>query len=162
MLTQSELKELLSYNPDTGVFHWVVTRGGARAGTVAGYKNNRGYWHIWVNGRAYQAHRLAWLYEYGKFPEGGLDHINRIKVDNRLCNLREATAAQNNANTKTYKTNHLGVKGVRLRGNRYQARIRVNGKTIYLGCFDSVEDAHMAYCSAAKKHYNEFACYGGD
>ena len=91
MITQSELKELLNYDPATGVFTWLVSRGRVKASSVAGHVHSRGYIVIMVDGRRHLAHRLAFVYMTGTFPDDQVDHINEIKADNRWINLREAT-----------------------------------------------------------------------
>jgi hypothetical protein len=126
------------------------------AGTIAGTLNNE---HIAVNfkGKRYPAHVLVWFYAYGEWPELGIDHINNIHTDNRLENLRMATVRQNGYNSKKRKDNTAGYKGVKKRGNKFTARIMVNGHRIFLGTYDTPEEAHAAYCKAAKKYFGEFA-----
>src|SRR5690606_34614864 len=99
MLTQQRLKELLYYDPETGIFTRLVGRSGprARAGDVAGSDNGKGYIRIYVDGRPYKAHRLAWFYMHGEWPEE-IDHRNGERADNRLSNLRPVTRQQNNLN----------------------------------------------------------------
>ena len=149
-LTQEALKSLLRYNPETGVFVWLVDRrGGARVGDIAGTIGDRGYITIYVNRARYRAHRLAWFYHYGVFPTQ-LDHINRDRADNRIANLREVTSSQNAKNRGLNKKNKTGVNGVRFCPVRkkYRADIRVNYKTIYLGLFVKIEDAKAARAKA--------------
>lgn len=93
------LQLILRYEPDTGLFIRRVTLGRQLRGSVAGRKIRRGYIKILVEGKSYLAHRLAWFYTYGVWPVNMVDHINRVRDDNRLCNLREATAAENRANS---------------------------------------------------------------
>ena len=113
LIDAPELRRLLSYDPKTGDFRWRVSRGGGvRAGDLAGTLHSGGYWQIYVNNRLYLAHRLAWLYVYGKWPDKGIDHKNGIRTDNRICNLREATASQNGANKGRLTRNTSGFKGV--------------------------------------------------
>lgn len=90
-LTQEVLKSLLYYDPETGIFVWLVTRQRSPAGKEAGGYDEKGYRRICVNGTKVRAHRLAWLYMTGEWPEDQLDHINGLKDDNRFVNLREAT-----------------------------------------------------------------------
>lgn len=167
MITVEELKQVLSYDPETGVFTYVddilAGRFGktpcARAGDIAGGIGSDGYRKIKLRGRSYRAHRLAWLYCTGRWPRNEIDHINGIADDNRWKNLREATRAENNCNRKTSKLNSTGVKGVywHKKNKCYCADIRVNGKKIYLGSFSCPTAAHLAYCKAAKAHFGEFA-----
>ena len=89
-----------------------------------------------------------------------IDHINRISGDDRIGNLRLATHAQNMANSRRSLKNTSGYKGVSKQGNRYKADIRFNGRTVYLGRFDTPKEAHLAYCEFAKKYRGEFACFG--
>lgn len=159
MLEQEKLKELLNYNSQTGQFTWKVTlANGIQAGTVAGSLNPNGYWHIRYNGRAYRNHRLAWLYVYGKFPVGIIDHINRDKSDNRIGNLRECSRSDNTNNCDKRVSNKSGFKGVSLDKNtgKYKAQITVNGKLKYLGLFSTPEEASMVYNSHAKEHHGKF------
>lgn len=151
----------LSFNPETGEFHWVSPRPKIKVGEKAGYiKKDNGYIYIEYRGKCYSAHRLAWFWVNGKFPENQIDHINGIKSDNRICNLREATQSQNRANSKT--TNKHGVKGVRRlpwmkdTDKCWQAQITHNKKVIYLGCYHTKEEAHSAYCKAAMELHGEF------
>jgi len=158
VLTQTRLKELLHYNPETGVFVWRVTRPGpATSSGSAGATNDKGYWHISVDGRVYKAHRLAWLYCYGQFPNGRLDHKDRNSLNNRIANLREATPNQNNVNSKTQRTSRTGLKGVGQRDSRrWVTRVQHNGNRFYIGTFNNVEEAYIARYISAKSLHGEF------
>src|SRR3990167_10275155 len=142
-LAQDLLKELLDYDPETGVFTWKVSRKGIRKDRVAGCLNNRGYLHIVVNSRPYKAHRLAWIYVYGCWPENEIDHINHDKSDNRIINLREATRKINCKNQSLYRNNSSGVTGLvwNSRKNKWRVHIGHNGKLIHGGDFLNKKDA---------------------
>jgi hypothetical protein len=115
----------------------------------------RGYWVIGIAGKLYKAHRLAWLYVYGDLPEY-LDHINRNRTDNRISNLREATKPQNGGNAKVRRDGRLKGAYWHKREKRWASAIGINGKSIWLGQYATEEEAHAAYCKAAKKKYKEF------
>lgn len=151
-------KELLEYSPETGIFRWKVGLCGRPAGHVAGSKC-RGYVRIEIDGVCVRAHRLAWLWVHGCYPSNFIDHINGVRNDNRIANLREATKSQNAANQGVMVTNELGIKGVRWRpkDHLYAATIYVNGKNRHLGSFKTSDEAHQAYCEAAKAAFGEFA-----
>jgi hypothetical protein len=145
-MNQERLKELLNYDPDTGDFFWKVNKSGhAKIGQKCSGKDiSTGYLKIGIDRKRYFAHRLVWLYVYGKFPDNDLDHINRVRTDNRLCNLRDATRAENLQN----KSN---VKGVywHKRAKKWSAQIKLNKKHYYLGLHGSFEEARQAYIAAA-------------
>ena len=150
-IEQDLLKELLNYDPETGVFTWAVDRQRYKAGTVAGSVNSHGYIQIGINGRTYKAHRLAWVYMYGGIPKGlTIDHINRTKIDNRLSNLRLATYAEQGQNLTLSVNNTSGYPGVSWQKshNKWRARIMVNRKGISLGYFDTPEAANDARIKA--------------
>ena len=158
-LTAAEVRRLLDYDPETGVLRWKVRP--ARCifvGDVAGSLKKGGYRTIQIRKRSYPAHRLAWLYMKGAWPPRKIDHRNRNGHDNRWANLRLATDSQNAANAKRYATNTAGRKGVtwHKKCQRWQAAIKHNGRNIHLGLFDSVEEAHEAYCDAAREIFGEF------
>lgn len=162
-LTIDLLKELLDYDSNSGEFTWRVKRGSVDVGTVAGYvSKSHGYANVKVLGRLYLAHRLAWFYTHGVWPTGELDHINRVRTDNRIVNLREASSYQNKRNYSRPKTNTTGVKEVQLPKGRskYRASIYVNYERKHLGMFDTLEDAERAYEIASKKLHGEFECKG--
>ena len=149
MLTQSRLKEILIYDQEAGLFRRKIDVGGAKIGDIAGTDNGDGYLKIRVDGKSYKAHRLAWLYVMGRWPEKDIDHINGVRCDNRIVNLREATRAENKQNTRTANVNNgSGMLGAVRRNDRWQAKIRVNGKQLHLGTFDTAEDANAAYLKA--------------
>jgi HNH endonuclease/AP2 domain len=165
-LTASRLRQLLSYNPDTGLFTRLITRPGtagkARAGSVAGTTQSAGYIQICIDGEKYLAHRLAFLYMRGSFPRGNVDHANHAPNDNRFGNLRSGSQSQNCANSRLPCTSTTGKKGVYYRpdyGN-WLAMICKDGKKIYLGLFDSAEAAQQAYLKAARRLFGEFAFAG--
>lgn len=147
----------LSYNPDTGLFHWNYDKGKARTGNVAGSVHCAGYILIGIARRRYLAHRLAWLFITGAWPTHHIDHINGIRTDNRSCNLRNVTQAQNNLNLPMQARNTSGHKGVWFHANRWRAGIRLNGKRIYLGRFKRVEDAAAAYKTKEAELFGEFS-----
>ena len=156
MITQTELKSKLHYDPETGLFTWLVTKNGCKIGGVAGSPNGDRYIRIMMNNKHYAAHRLAFLYMTGASPENQIDHINGTKDDNRWKNLREATNTQNKMNSKVYKSNKLSIKGVWARGNKFRAKIVVSGKRYNLGTFRTKEDASQAYEDFAKQSFGEF------
>ena len=156
-LTQARLKELLSYDPATGVFVWIKAR--ARqvlVGSVAGTVGERGYRRIIIKGKNYRAHRLAWLYVYGEWPDSELDHINRDKLDNRISNLRIVTRSENLQNTDIRKNNTSGTKGVWLNKIRQKwvASVTINNKYKHLGHFDTIEEAIAVRRAAEKEFYS--------
>lgn len=160
MLTIERLKQKLIYNAETGEFTWRKGRGPVKAGSIAGRPHNKGYLRISVDYKDYLAHRLAWLYVHGEWPQDEIDHINGIKTDNRLCNLRQANREGNCRNVPVHKRNKLGIKGVSMRTDckkPFSARIMVSGKVILLGRFDTPEDAKAAYDLAAIKYFGEFS-----
>ena len=165
MITQCELKEVLDYNPDTGVFTWKNTVSNrAVIGSVAGNKDNHGYICIKINRKPYQLHRLAYLYMTGNFPENLIDHINHIKDDNRWTNLRDATYSQNMSNIVKYKTNTSGYKGVgwSKTAKKWRAQISYMHKDIYIGSYNTPQEASEAYKKKAIELFGEFACTGDD
>jgi len=159
MLTQSKLKELLHYDPETGLFIWLIKpRIGVKSGVVAGFTTVHGYIHIGIDLREYKAHRLAWLYVHGRWPKHQIDHINHIRDDNRLINLREATQQENNKNLSIRSDNTSGVAGVHWykATSRWMTYIFVGGKRVFLGYFDDKLDAICARKSAEIKYdYHE-------
>lgn len=142
MLTQSELKSKLTYDPLTGIFTWLVgSFKDKQAGCVSGNLPDDGYWIIRINKKTYQAHRLVYLYVYGEFPNGLLDHIDRNRINNKLNNLRPATDALNSKNQTIYKNNSTGYHGVTAHGKHWRARINIDGHKVHLGVFDTIEEA---------------------
>jgi hypothetical protein len=158
MLTQARLQEVLRYEPETGEFFWRVPRGRPDyIGKRAGWITSTGYRGIMIDDRSYQAHRLAWLYVYGAFPESAIDHKNRQRVDNRITNLRLASTSQNSANGKS-RLSHGGLKGAYWFGRykKWSSVVSCNGKRHFLGYFATAEEAHAAYCEAARKLHGPF------
>lgn len=153
-LSQEELKVKLKYNYETGVFTWKDMK--YKHSSIAG-SNRDGYITININGKNYLAHRLAWLYVYGIWPRGHIDHINGIVTDNRINNLREVSKSQNGMNRGVQINNILGVKGVSPSGNKYVARIGVRGITYYLGTFKTIEEAVNARREAETEYFGEYA-----
>tara|TARA_R110000787_G_scaffold275859_1_gene384656 strand:- start:193 stop:693 length:501 start_codon:yes stop_codon:yes gene_type:complete len=165
MLTQKKLKEILHYDPLTGLFTWRVARGTrAIVGAEAGCKDNQSqYIKIGISGKNFHAHRLAWLYIYGEFPRNQTDHINHNREDNRIVNLRSVTCQENQRNMKKRSDNtsgHLGVSWHKHSG-KWQVSIRANKKVIYIGTFDNIEDAVVARASASLE-YGFHSNHGAD
>lgn len=151
MLTQSRLKELLDYDPDTGAFTWLIsTNHKIKIGAMAGTVMSRGYRRIGFDGQYYRAHRLAWLYVHGEWPKDQIDHINGDPSDNRLINLREAVNYENGQNRKKGFNNSSGFIGVSWHSasRKWNARIQINKKVKSLGYFGDADAAYSAYLAA--------------
>lgn len=159
-MTQERLKELLHYDPETGMFTWKLKRtGGTKAGDIAGAASDRGYIKIKIGGKTYSANKLAWLYMTGSWPPIGMivDHADLNTRNNAWANLRLGTQSQNSGNQKVRQNNKSGLKGVSRKGGRWVAQIQTNGTKKHLGYFGSKEDAHAAYIKAAKEYFGDFA-----
>ncbi len=172
MITQSRLKECLTYDSETGVFIWLertrshfkTDRGckifnsrdaGKPAGSEYTPKRRRtSYLVIRIDGIQYRAHRLAWLYVHGKWPDNSIDHIDGNGLNNRIENLRDVTSRENSMNRKTQLNNTSGVTGVRWHkgAKKFEAHIKINGKFKYLGLFTTLEAAAAARAVANEKH----------
>ena len=163
MVTQARLMELFNFDPAVGVFtKRLKKRGGARQGEPVGTITERGYTRIKCDGKLLYAHRLAWLYSSGAFPSS-IDHKNGVRSDNRIENLREASAKQNMQNMRSaHKTNKSGFLGVHAHAHgAWRAQIRIDGKKIYIGTYSTPELAHAAYL-AAKKSSHPFGLVADD
>ncbi|MDD2263112.1 MAG: HNH endonuclease signature motif containing protein [Candidatus ainarchaeum sp.] len=145
MITQKELKKILFYNPKTGIFKWKISPvGRIKINDIAGSKHKKlKNIDICIKGIKYKAHRLAWLYMYGKFPQNQIDHINHVQFDNRIKNLRDVSDAENKRNKKMQSNNTSGVVGVcfNKQNKKWRSRIYLNGKQIHLGEFNDIKDA---------------------
>lgn len=155
MITQEELRELLQYNPDTGVFTRVQPRARKhKKGDLAGTITTDGYVHIEINGRTYKAHRLAWLYVTGEWPKGLLDHKDGAKDNNAWGNLREASRSLNGQNqTKAHAHSKTGILGVTPRRGKFVSTINIEGRNKMLGTFDDAELAELVYLEAKAKFH---------
>ena len=156
----SNLFQDLHYDPETGNFTW-KRAGNNRisVGQTAGHLNLCGYIKITIGRRQYAAHRLAWLAIYGTWPNKLIDHINGDRSDNRIVNLRLATAAQNIQNARSYaRKTPNGLKGTSYdpRSGKWYAVVTVDKRRLHLGTFATSEDANAAYCAAAKQHFGQF------
>jgi hypothetical protein len=146
MITQEQLKELLHYNPDTGIFTRLTSYKHFKVGMESGCINGHGYLSIYVKGSSIYAHRLAWLYTHGSLPDEDIDHINHNRTDNRIVNLRCVSRIENGRNMKASTRNSSGHVGVSLRSDngKWRARISDNYKIITLGTFKTMEEAIRA------------------
>lgn len=151
-LDHTSLINLIDYCPETGIFRNKMKRPGIAVGKILGTKLNNGYIHLTVKGPKFLAHRLAWFYVYKKWPSCYIDHIDRCRDNNAISNLREANEYENVHNIKMFSTNTSGYTGVRKMGNRWQARIYYNKENIYLGCYDTAEEASAARETYKKEH----------
>ncbi len=157
-LTQSKLKELLQYNPGTGIFTWKVKPSGIiNAGDVAGHiytSRQKQYMAIQIKRIKYAVHRLAWLYVHGDFPTDTVDHINGDGTDNRIENLRVVSLAENQKNKRRYKNSTSGTTGVNwfAPSRKWRAIIQANGMRKHLGYFEDINDAINARKQAEKEY----------
>lgn len=149
-LTQKRLKEILHYDPETGIFRWLFTRGGRLSGTIAGNIHKKGYRRIQINKKRYRTGRLAWFYMEGYWPEHEIDHIDRVRDNDKWDNLRHVTSSCNAKNRKIHCNNTSGITGVHWskKDNIWTALIGVK----YLGCFNNLIDAVKARWDAEKKY----------
>lgn len=164
-LTQEYLKSILDYNPDTGIFVWKYRSDYPKwwntrfSHKLAGHRTEGAYHLILIMNYPYLAHRLAWIYIHGVLPKN-IDHIDGNGCNNKMENLREATASQNSMNRKGKKNSiyskYKGVSFCKTR-KKWVSQIKTNGKFISLGRFHTEEEAYKAYCLAAKKYFGEFA-----
>ena len=157
-LTAEKLRELLHYEPETGIFtRKVSTSNRVKIGDAAGSLDGHGYLQIRVQSRPHKAHRLAWLYTYGVWPKEQIDHINRNRLDNRIANLREVSHKQNQQNRSKPSNNTSGHPGVvwNKQRSKWQARIRHNYKQIHLGYFSILEEAIAARKAGEKLYWSD-------
>jgi hypothetical protein len=156
-LTQERLKEILHYNPKTGVFTWRVDKGWrAKAGNVAGSTMPDGYRAIRIDFIRYESHRLAWLYVHGVWPSGEIDHKHGKEAGDGIDNLRDVTTLVNRQNERAprphNKSGFLGVHWDKEK-KKWHAAIRVGGKKKHLGRFETAEEASAAYLAAKRKYH---------
>lgn len=164
--TEEQLREALFYDSETGIFIWKLrprshfrlektqkAMNKTHAGRVAG-RDNHGYKNIRVFNKEYRAHRVAWLFVYGEWPKGEIDHINGDRSDNRISNLRDASRTENRRNSFMQKHNTSGINGVSWHkgDKRWRAFIKVNGKQKHIGNFANMEDAIRARRKYSDEH----------
>jgi hypothetical protein len=154
MITQNELKNLLHYDSESGLFYWLKKDSRKIAGCLRPDK----YIQIAINKKQYLSHRLAWLYVYGDSPKC-IDHINGDKSDNRISNLRKANQSQNLHNSKLSIKNSSGIKGISWNKARskWAARVCINYTNKHIGYFDDIELARVSICKARVELHGDFA-----
>lgn len=159
-VTHERLMDALSYDASTSIFTWLeASNGRIKVGQMAGTPNGNVHLQIKIDRKKYWAHRLAWFYVTGKWPVADIDHRDLDGMNNRFSNLREATRSQNCCNQTARKNNTSGYKGVcwHKASGKWTAATMIDGKSAYLGVFDTPEAAHAAYRATVEKHHGEFA-----
>lgn len=158
-LTLDRLKSVLAYDSETGIFTWLAKPRRRSMDLIAGTENGGGYRQICIYQKVYKAHRLAWFYVYGKWPSGQIDHINGMRSDNRISNLREATHSTNQANAKKRSSSNSPHKGVtyHVASGLWHARVTKERKLAFSGYFNSPDEAAKAYRDNSVVHFGEFA-----
>lgn len=155
MLDQDKLHEMFDYSPSDGtLIHKFTVQGGKQKGQRAGSPHNMGYLQIMIFRKKYLLHRLIWLYHHGRWPNQ-IDHINGVRSDNRIENLRECTYSQNHGNKRMNRNNTSGKKGVFLdkRDNTWFVYVANE----YKGRFKTIQEASDCYDKNANEHFGEFA-----
>lgn len=154
-INADDVRHLLSYDAESGIFSWLNPKSrNCKVSAEVGSWDFYGYKTVRLYGKSYKLHRLAWLYVYGKWPSGDVDHINGVRSDNRICNLRDVSRRINLQNQRSAKNNKsTGLIGAYFdsRKNHYYARISMNNKSVHLGTFATAEEAHKAYVEAKRK-----------
>lgn len=152
-ITAELIRERLNYDIETGVFTWRTSpRTPCKVGRVAGSRDVHGYLQLNIGGSVLKVHRLAWLYVNGEWPAGDIDHINGVRSDNRMCNLRVVTNAINCQNKRDpLPANKAGFLGVSPNNGLWRAKIQLNRKQHHLGYFKTPEEAHEAYLEAKRR-----------
>jgi hypothetical protein len=161
VINHMDLKSILHYNHETGVFTWLVQKSkNTKIGSIAGSPRSDGYIKIRINRKPIYAHRLAWFYVTGSWPNGCIDHANRDPSDNRLCNLREASHQENLQNTGKRPNKTSIYKGVSFnaRDKNWLAQANISGVHKRIGTFATQELAYIAYCNFVKPLHKEFFC----
>lgn len=155
-LTAERLRELLHYDPETGFFTWTQDNGRHRAGERAEHKTAQDYRGITIDGTSYLAHRLAWLYALGDWPSLDVDHRDGNRANNSFLNLREASDSENAQNRAIRSDNSSGFPGVswHKRAQAWQSKIGINGRRMFLGIFETPEEASAAYLLAKERHHS--------
>ena len=157
MITQEELKNILHYDSESGIFTWLKTINSRAVKGTNPSSIRSGYLSLQYNKQKYYQHRLAFLYMTGRIPKE-VDHINRDKLDNRWNNLRASNRSSNLGNINKYSNNKVGYKGVRVQNSKYRAEISKEGIKYHLGYFSDIVDAAKAYDKKAKELYGKSAC----
>lgn len=143
MVTRDRVTECLNYDPASGIFTWKIARGKSKVDKIAGCVDCFGYIVIRIDGMNYKAHRLAWLYVYGDWPSDSIDHINGIKTDNRLINIRDVTGRENSLNKKVHREGKLPYVS-KTKNNKWRAYFYLDNKQKWVGVYDDQEIAYKA------------------
>jgi hypothetical protein len=155
MVEQGRLKDVVNYDPETGIFTWAKSRKGCTQGKTVGTLKDNGYLHIGIDGKKYLLHRLAWLYVHGEFPSNDVDHIDGCRTNNKINNLRSVSRSMNLENMRFAKSHNksTGILGVYKHNDKFTSRICVRGKDVYLGVFDTSDEAKSAYLDAKRSFH---------
>jgi hypothetical protein len=158
-MTRDELMECVSYDPETGIFTRLKSARTRLIGKPITRKDSNGYIQAFVMGKLRMGHVMAWLIHYGSMPENQVDHINGIRDDNRICNLRQATHSQNMMNRVTAKRSRSGYKGVAYHNQTggYRAVIMKDGVSHSLGLYKTAREAYIVYCLEAMEMFGDYA-----
>ncbi len=157
MITPKRIHDLLLYDKRRGLFKWNKPSIRQAKGWFKGNKSVRNYRRLYIDGKHFMAHVIAWVIVKGEFPKIGIDHEDRDQGNNRWKNLREAAQIQNGKNRSIAKNNKTGVTGVGLFGSKFRVTINIDGKKAHIGIFDSLKTAAKARRLAERKYYGEFA-----
>lgn len=153
--TATRARELLNYDSQTGLFTWKVGRPKASMGALAGSITKDGYVMLTIDRAKVYAHRVAWLFEKNAWPAAEIDHINGVRHDNRIENLRDVSPSVNQQNVRRARCdNKSGFLGVTRQKNLWTSQLTIGGKTLHLGLFRTPEEASEAYLKAKRKHHD--------